>query len=78
MRDPELLETTASESLSLEEEYEMQKSWRHDENSKCAGWPVPARVLFAWTVREVTRRLFFPIIPMYPIGVESTLNVHIH
>lgn len=31
MCSPELLEATASEALSLEEEYEMQQSWRDDE-----------------------------------------------
>ena len=30
MQDPSLLEATASEPLSLEEEYDMQKLWRHD------------------------------------------------
>ncbi|KAI7824049.1 N-acetyltransferase 9 [Gamsiella multidivaricata] len=34
MQSPELLEMTASEPLTLEEEYEMQESWRVDEN-KC-------------------------------------------
>ncbi|KAG0019878.1 N-acetyltransferase 9 [Entomortierella chlamydospora] len=34
MQSPELLEMTASEPLTLKEEYEMQESWRIDEN-KC-------------------------------------------
>lgn len=34
MKDPFLLQTTASEPLSLEEEYDMQKSWCNDSN-KC-------------------------------------------
>jgi RimJ/RimL family protein N-acetyltransferase len=32
MSDPELLTLTASEPLSLDEEYEMQKTWQNDEN----------------------------------------------
>ncbi|GBG29065.1 N-acetyltransferase 9-like protein [Hondaea fermentalgiana] len=34
MKDPALLEATASEPLSVEEEYEMQASWR-DDDAKC-------------------------------------------
>lgn len=34
MRDPYILEMTASEPLSIEEENEMQKLWRYDEMSK--------------------------------------------
>jgi RimJ/RimL family protein N-acetyltransferase len=34
MKDPDLLEATASEPLSLEEEIEMQQSWR-DDPKKC-------------------------------------------
>ncbi|THH27890.1 hypothetical protein EUX98_g6301 [Antrodiella citrinella] len=32
MQNPELRELTASESLTLEEEYEMQEKWQHDED----------------------------------------------
>ncbi|GMS91167.1 hypothetical protein PENTCL1PPCAC_13342 [Pristionchus entomophagus] len=32
MMDPQLREATASEPLSLEEEFEMQKTWRNDED----------------------------------------------
>jgi len=34
MQSPVLLEQTASERLTLDQEYEMQQSWLHDEN-KC-------------------------------------------
>jgi hypothetical protein len=34
MKNPDLLEATASEPLSLEEEIEMQQSWR-DDPKKC-------------------------------------------
>ena len=33
MKCPELQELTASEPLTIDEEYEMQKSWRNDEDS---------------------------------------------
>ena len=48
MSNPDLLELTASEPLSLDEEYEMLKTWREDEEkctfivlerSKCEGLP---------------------------------------
>lgn len=34
MQSAELLEQTASERLTLEQEYDMQRSWFQDENSK--------------------------------------------
>lgn len=33
MSDPELLKLTASEPLTLDQEYEMQETWRNDEDS---------------------------------------------
>ena len=35
MKSPELLEATASEPLTLEEEYDMQQKWHHDADSRC-------------------------------------------
>lgn len=34
MKNEELLELTASEPLNLDEEYEMQRSWYEDNDSK--------------------------------------------
>lgn len=34
MSDPELQKLTASEPLTIEQEYEMQETWRNDEDSK--------------------------------------------
>lgn len=33
MSNPELLKLTASEPLTLDQEYEMQETWRNDEDS---------------------------------------------
>lgn len=33
MTDPELQKLTASEPLSLDQEYEMQEAWRNDDDS---------------------------------------------
>ena len=38
MKSAELQELTASEPLSLEEEFAMQKSWLEDENSSCTNY----------------------------------------
>ena len=41
MKSPELQQLTASEPLSLEQEYDMQRSWREDNDSMlCHGSPV--------------------------------------
>lgn len=34
MKSPELQQLTASEPLTLEQEYDMQRSWREDNDSK--------------------------------------------
>ena len=38
MSSEDLLRLTASEPLSLEEEYEMQKNWRNDNDSEYIIW----------------------------------------
>ena len=38
MKNPKIRELTASEPLSLEEEYAMQRTWVVDENSECNLW----------------------------------------
>lgn len=38
MKDPIIQEQTASEPLSLEEEYEMQRSWAEDTDSESIGY----------------------------------------
>ncbi len=38
MKNQELLELTASDPLTLEQEYEMQQSWYEDEDSKYFVW----------------------------------------
>ena len=45
MQSHELLEQTASERLTLEQEYDMQQSWFQDENSKVSQ-------LLAWKVQN--------------------------
>ena len=49
MKSPELQQLTASEPLSLEQEYEMQRSWREDNDSMSHGSPVH------WDNAELTR-----------------------
>lgn len=34
MKSPELQQLTASEPLTLDQEYDMQKSWREDDDSE--------------------------------------------
>lgn len=51
MKNEELLELTASEPLTLEEEYEMQRSWYEDSDSKyfihlVLSKMLPARISF--------------------------------
>lgn len=43
MKSPELQQLTASEPLTLEQEFDMQRSWREDDDSKEVDPPgVPA------------------------------------
>jgi hypothetical protein len=37
MCSAELLAATASDPLTLEQEYDMQRTWRNDANSECSG-----------------------------------------
>ncbi|XP_011185532.1 alpha/beta-tubulin-N-acetyltransferase 9 [Zeugodacus cucurbitae] len=51
MKSPELQELTASEPLTLQEEYEMQRSWREDED-KCT-FLVLCRTTYEQTSDEI-------------------------
>ncbi|KAF9173414.1 N-acetyltransferase 9 [Mortierella sp. AD010] len=57
MQSPELLEMTASEPLTLKEEYEMQESWRIDENKSPDQEITPENALAQKMVGDVN--LFF-------------------
>lgn len=83
MQDPFLLEMTGSEPLTMEEEIQMQKEWRDDEN-KCT-FIILARDLLPDEVDGNGEKIEIPLIPSahiekddkeesYPKLIEQTLH----
>ena len=50
MKNPKIRELTASEPLSLEEEYAMQRTWVVDENSEYNLWVFGLEMEPPWTI----------------------------
>ena len=91
MQSPELLEQTASERLTLDQEYEMQQSWFLDENSMSVaiietrlhcplkldlwGGSFSKEIKVCKTINLLTTKCHSHLISPYSISLESYIMV---
>lgn len=80
MKSPELQQLTASEPLTLEQEYDMQRSWREDSDSEgssvCKIFNIfnPPKCLCTTTVQPLLREKRF----LLKISVFFYSRVYVH
>ena len=76
MQDPDIQEATASEPLSIEEEYAMQKDWAQDEKSECSA---TSTIIFVVGFRFISFGFVFsPLSPRHHESTASTIGHGAH
>jgi len=79
MKSEDLQKLTASEPLSLEEEYQMQQEWREDENSKLSHYAFLLSVIVLsiyWAHTLSVKTLIISLIPFFQFFIENLAYVN--
>lgn len=76
MKSPELLQLTASEPLTLEQEYDMQRSWREDGDSKetLRSHIVQSSVFPVFSVGKLPRNEKSPLFTSFALLAQQKLQ----